>query len=209
MPKGETNFGGRVRPGGASMVLLTGPSGAGKSTLAKGLAKDGWDHLDGDRLAKGLYVPGSALMRDLAKVFGKTVVGSQGQLDAQRLGEIVFPSPTRLKALNRIVYPRFTRALNRALKEARRQGRRLVADVPIYFDLGAPALGLPVVLVDAPLALRVVRLRALGLAPARAAARARALRFGPAQRAASDLVLDGRRPPGELLKALKAFLKAR
>ena len=209
MPRAETNMGGRPRPGGASMVLLTGPSGAGKSTLAKGLAREGWEHLDGDSLAKGLYRPHSALMRDLVRAFGKQVLRPDGGLDAQRLGEIVFPSPARRKTLNQLVYPRFTRALHRALREAGRLGRRLVADVPVYFDLGAPALGLPVVLVDAPLTLRVRRLRAKGVPSGRAQARAKALRFGARERRGSDLVLDGRLAPKILLKALKAFLDVR
>ena len=191
------------------MVLLTGPSGAGKSTLAKLLVREAWEHLDGDALAKGLYIPGGSLMRDVVRVFGKQILRPDGGLDARRLGEIVFPSPARRKALNRLVYPRFIRALSKALRDARRQGKRLVADVPVYFDLGAPALGLPVVMVVAPLAVRIARLQAQGVPAARAAARARDLRFGAAERAASDLVLDGRKAPRELLKALKAFLQAR
>jgi dephospho-CoA kinase len=191
------------------MVLLTGPSGAGKSTLAAHLEAQGWARLDGDALAKGLYVPGSALMRAMVSAFGKGILLPSGHLDAQHLGEIVFPSPARLKALNRLVYPRFLLALRRSIRAARRAGRRLVADVPVYFDLGAPALGLPVVLIQAPLSVRLARLKAQGVPPARARARAQALRFGPAERAASDLVLDGRRPPTELLKALTAFLQAR
>jgi dephospho-CoA kinase len=209
MPRGETMMAGRARTAGASMVLLCGPSGAGKSTLARGLVREGWRHLDGDALAKGLYVPGSALLRDIVRVFGKQVLRPDRGLDAQRLGEIVFPSPGRLKALNRLVYPRFERALRKAVAEARRRGGRLVVDVPVYFDLGAPDLGLPVVLLTAPLAVRVARLRARGLSPARARARARSLRFGRAEKARADLVLDGRRPPRALLQGLKAFLEAR
>jgi len=190
------------------MIVLTGPSGSGKSTLAKRLANMGWIHLDGDQLAKSLYKPGSGLMRSLVKEFGKRILRPQGFLDAQALGEIVFSSPAHLKALNRRVHPAFLRALRQEIRRARLAGRPLVADVPVYFELGAPGLGMPVVLVTAPLRLRLARLKALGIPAKRAAQRARALRFGAAERRQADLVIDGSQAPARAWSDLRRFLRA-
>jgi len=192
----------------ANMVLLAGPSGAGKSTLAGLLEKKGWERLDGDALAKSLYVPGSPLLRSIAKAFGPKVLKRDASLDLIRLGEIVFPSLTRRKKLSRLVYPRFLRALRSRIKAARQAQRRLVAEVAVYFDLGAPRLGLPLVLVLAPLGLRVRRLHDAGVPLQRARARARALVFGAAQRGQADLILDGRKDPELLLRELLRGLKA-
>jgi dephospho-CoA kinase len=212
MPKRETGpeskHAGRSRSGSVSMILLTGPSGSGKSTLAKRLAAAGWIHLDGDQLAKSLYKPGSALMRSLVKAFGIRILGKQGFLDAHALGEIVFSSPARLRTLNRLVHPRFLSALRTEIRKARMSRQAMVADVPVYYELGAPDLGLPVVLVLAPLKLRIARLKALGLPPQRAAQRARSLRFGPAERAQADCVIDGSRTPARAWGDLQRFLRA-
>jgi dephospho-CoA kinase len=170
------------------------------------LEQQGWERLDGDALAKSLYVPGSGLLRAVAKEFGPNVLKKDGRLDPIRLGEIVFPSLARRRALNRIVYPAFARALRARIAQARRARRKLVADVAVYYDLGAPALGMPVVLLLAPLGVRVERLKAAGLPAGRALARARALSFGPKQRAAADLVLDGRESPPALLGRLELAL---
>lgn len=172
-------------------VLLTGPSAAGKSRLAAALVALGWRHLDGDALAKSLYRPGSRLLTSVVKAFGKTVLTADKHLDAVRLGEIVFPSLAQRRRLNRLVYPAFLRALRAKLRQG---SRPWVADVAVYFDAGTPDLGVPVILVQAPVALRIRRLRAKGLPAGRAAARARALSFGPQERRRADLVLDGRRP---------------
>ena len=197
------------RPGlaGASIIVLTGPSGSGKSTLALALVQEGWKRLDGDALARGLYVPGSAILRDLRRVFGPGILQKDGSLDRVRLGEIVFPSLAQRKRLNAVVYPRFLRALKRALGQARRRKQRVVADVAVYFDAGAPDLRAPVVLVDAPQAVRVQRLIRRGLSPARAKAQAKALRFGAAARRRADLVLDGRLPKAVLQRRLAAALR--
>jgi dephospho-CoA kinase len=211
MPRGDSGLQskrGRWAPGSVSMILLTGPSGSGKSTLAKRLAGAGWIHLDGDQLAKSLYKPGSGLMRSLVKEFGTRILRPQGFLDAHALGEIVFSSPARLKALNRLVHPRFLRALRSEIRRAREAGRAMVADVPVYFDLGAPDLGMPVVLVTAPVKLRVTRLKAAGLSPERAAKRARSLNFGPVQRGLADLVIDGSQSPARAWADLQRFLRA-
>jgi dephospho-CoA kinase len=190
------------------MVLLTGPSGAGKSTLSGLLERRGWDRLDGDALAKSLYVPGSALLRSMTKTFGTAILNQDLSLDSQRLGEIVFPNAKKRAALNRLVYPPFIRALRAKLRRASALRRPTVVEVAVYFDLGAPALGLPVVLVSAPMATRVRRLRALGLPAGRALARARALRFGAKEARRADLVLDGAKRPRTLLLELEQGLAA-
>jgi dephospho-CoA kinase len=82
-----------------------------------------------------------------------------------------------------------------------------VADVAVYFDAGAPDLGVPVVLLDAPVGLRFERLLTRGLSPKRARAQARALRFGPAERRRADAVLDGRQPKARLQRQLFTLLK--
>jgi dephospho-CoA kinase len=205
MPRRETANSKRFPPakGSVSIFVLCGPSGAGKSTLAAAMERRGWLRLDGDALAKSLYTKGSGLLREMAQTFGQDILRPNGILDTVRLGEIVFPSLARRKKLTRLVYPRFERALRAKLAEARRQGQRLVADVPVYFDMGAPALGVPVVLLNAPIALRVARLRqARGLSAASAKAQATALRFGPQQRRRADVVLDGRKPKAKLLQDL-------
>jgi dephospho-CoA kinase len=189
------------------MIVLTGPSGSGKSTLANRLAKAGWIHLDGDQLAKSLYKPGSRLMRSMVAEFGRRILRPQGFLDAHALGEIVFSSPARLKALNRLVHPSFLRALRQGIRRARVAGHALVADVPVYFELGAPDLGMPVVLVTAPMKIRLARLAAMGLPPKRARQRARSLRFGADERRRADAVINGAQTPARAWADLQRFLR--
>lgn len=210
MPKDETPDSKRLKgtTADASMVLLTGPSGSGKSTLAGMLERRGWRRLDGDALAKSLYVPGSPLVRAIAKEFGENILKGDASLDTQLLGKIVFPSATKREALKRLVYKPFLKALRAGVRAARAARRPWVAEVAIYFDLGAPRLGLPVVLVQAPLKTRLERLRSMGLPAARARPRARALRFGRLERARSDFVLDGRKPPLALLGDFRRGLAA-
>ena len=104
------------------------------------------------------------------------------------------------------MYPVFLKALRAQIREARSAGRKVVADVAVYFDLGAPDLGMPVVLVNAPVAERVRRLVAKGLPRPRALARAKALRFGPRERSRADLVLDGTKAGDSLLAELERGL---
>jgi dephospho-CoA kinase len=210
MPKGETrnSKGLNKKTRDVNIVLLTGPSGSGKSTLARLLERRGWQRLDGDALAKSLYVPGSPLLRSMAKEFGENILKSDASLDTQRLGEIVFPSVKKRAVLKRLVYKPFLGLLRARVRAARRAHVPCVAEVAVYFDLGAPRLGLPVVLVQAPLKTRVRRLRALGLSAQRAGARARALRFGRLERGRADLVLDGGKAPQALLRDFARGLSA-
>lgn len=208
-PKKKAEKGGfHPRLAGASMIVLTGPSGSGKSSLASYLERQGWQRLDGDVLARGLYVPGSALMKKMLQVFGRGILQADGSLNRVHLGEIVFPSLAQRRRLNALVYPLFLRTVKKAMKLARQRRQCLVADLAVYFDAGAPDLGAPVVIVDAPLGLRVQRLRQRGLSASRAKAQASALKFTRPHRAQAALVLDGRAPKAALQRLLSRHLRA-
>jgi dephospho-CoA kinase len=97
--------------------------------------------------------------------------------------------------------------VKKAMKLARQRRQRLVADLAVYFDAGAPELGAPVVIVDAPVGLRVQRLRQRGLNAARARSQATALKFTRAHRAQAALVLDGRAPKAALQRLLSRHLR--
>jgi dephospho-CoA kinase len=79
--------------------------------------------------------------------------------------------------------------------------------MPVYFSAGAPDFGGRVLLIDAPLALRVRRLLRRGMDVKRARAQANALKFGPAQRRKADEVIHNSGSMVELHRCLNHFLE--
>lgn len=188
------------------ILVLCGPSGSGKSTLARRLKRLGWVHLDGDDIARSLYVPGSPLLKRVARAF-EGVLQLDGNLDRAALGAKVFGKPGARRRLSALVYPALLRSLRARLRTLRARNAHVVLDMAVYLDAGAPRLGDAVALVDAPRATRERRLRVRGLSPARARAQAGALHVTRAQAAHADLKLDAGRTPALVWRELKAFLK--
>ncbi len=161
--------------------VLSGPSASGKGEVAAFLVRHGFARIDVDRLAHGLYRRGSVTYKRVLAAFGPGLAGLRG-IKRKALGRLVFAQPRRLKILDKIVLPVLKREISRKLAALKRQGRRAaVIDMAVYFKAGAPAWG-PLILVEAPLALRLRRLRQRGLSLDRASRQARALQFGPRER---------------------------
>ncbi len=95
----------------------------------------------------------------LAKIeqaFPGTVVG--GVLERAALGAVAFADPARLAVLNGIVHPRVRARMTALELEATSRGERwLVQDVPLLFEGGLEVGMHAVMVVDAPLELRVAR----------------------------------------------------
>jgi dephospho-CoA kinase len=163
-------------PGRAPAVLkvgLTGNAGSGKSTVARIWGERGVEVIDADELAREVVDTSPELRRRLALEFGDEILepapGAQvGALKRQELARRAFASPERTRALNRLVHPPLIELLRRRLRDAggtrARAGSRLVAaDAALIFELGVEDLFDVIVLVMAPLDVRLERLRARGL----------------------------------------------
>ncbi|THF68126.1 dephospho-CoA kinase [Deinococcus sp. Arct2-2] len=137
---------------------LTGSIGAGKSTVADLLRARGLTVLDADAQAHVVTREPETLAK-IEQAFPGTVVG--GVLDRAALGAVAFADPARLAVLNGIVHPRVRARMTALELEATLRGERwLVQDVPLLFE-GGLKVGMDAVLVvDAPLELRIARVMA-------------------------------------------------
>ena len=86
-------------------VGLTGSIGVGKSFVASVLAEEGCYVIDADQTAREVVEPGSGGLRAVEGAFGSDVIRSDGVLDRERLGSVVFADAKKRELLNAILHP--------------------------------------------------------------------------------------------------------
>lgn len=84
----------------------------------------GFRVLDADGLGHEVMEPGLPAYEEIAREFGRGVVGEDGRIDRGKLGAIVFADPGKLKRLNAIVHPRVEEGMRRKFAEWEREGVR-------------------------------------------------------------------------------------
>lgn len=111
----------------ANCWCISGGIASGKSTATAILKSWGYEVIDADTIAHEV-LDEKAL--EVAKVFGASVLKCQG-IDRQRLGEIVFNAPDKLKALEAILSPSIK---ERILKRCEQANGLFFVDIPLYFE---------------------------------------------------------------------------
>jgi dephospho-CoA kinase len=171
-------------------VGLTGGIGSGKSEVARRLAAQGAAVIDADLIAREVVAPGTPGLAEVAEAFGPGILGPDGSLDRDRLGEVVFADPALLAKLNSIVHPR-VRERMLALEQAVPAGAIVVQDVPLLAENGLSGLYDVVVVVDATPRVQAERLvRERGMTRQQAAARMAAQASREERLAIATIVID-------------------
>src|SRR5436309_14841176 len=173
-------------------VGLTGNIASGKSTVVDLFRRWGATIIDADALAREAQAPGGEVLAAIARRFGADVLAADGSLDRAALRAKVMGDDAALAALNAIVHPAVRQRRAELIRAARSRGDLLVVnDIPLLFEVLDPAEFDVVVLVDAPVALRRTRLRAMrGLANDEADRMIAAQMPAERKRAKSDLVIE-------------------
>jgi dephospho-CoA kinase len=147
---------------GAAMrfIGLTGGIATGKSTVAALLATRGAVVVDADVLAREALVPGAPAFDEVVAAFGPGVLGESGTVDRGALGAVVFADPQRRAELERITHPRINALMQERILEALQSGAPLVvADIPLLFERRREDAFEGVLLVYAPAAIQLERIR--------------------------------------------------
>jgi dephospho-CoA kinase len=171
-------------------VGLTGGIGAGKSEVSRRLESYGAVVIDADLVARQVVAPGTPGLAQVVAAFGEGVLGPDGSLDRDRLGELVFADAALRAKLNAIVHP-LVGARMRELGEAADEAAIVVHDVPLLAESHLADGYDEVVVVDVPPKMQADRLvRDRGMTPGQAEARMRAQASREERLAIATIVVD-------------------
>jgi dephospho-CoA kinase len=139
-------------------VALTGGIACGKSTVANLFAALGASLVDTDLLAREVVLPGSSLLREIARHFGAKILSDDGSLNRQELRERIFADPAERKWLETLTHPAI-----RELTDQRSQaatGPYVVVAIPLLVETGGTKRFDHVLVVDCDPELQIARLAA-------------------------------------------------
>ncbi len=146
------------------LIGLTGGIGSGKSTVARLLAARGAVVVDADELARAVVEPGTPALAAIVDRFGVGVLRVDGSLDRSALAAIVFSDEPARRDLEAITHPAIGDEFRRRVGELPAESI-VVYDVPLLSESSRHTPGRfdAVVVVEAPVELRLDRLEQRGM----------------------------------------------
>ena len=119
----------------ASVLGLSGGIGTGKSTVTRFLGSLGATVIDADAIVHELQSPGTPMLQEIAEKFGPSIIDTEGRLDRNALGAIVFRDAPARRRLEQIVHPKVVATIANRVASAQAAGTPLiVVDIPLLFD---------------------------------------------------------------------------
>jgi dephospho-CoA kinase len=175
-------------------IAVTGGIGSGKTAVAALLERRGAVVVDADALARAVVAPGTPGLSAVVAEFGAGVLAADGSLDRGALAAIVFSDAERRAALEAIVHPLVARE-SATLLDSADASAVVVYDVPLLAETGIldDEKGRPfdaVVVVTAPIEVRLARLVGRGMSEDDARARIDAQATDEQRLAIADHVVD-------------------
>jgi dephospho-CoA kinase len=129
------------------VIGLTGGIGSGKSTVSGFLRELGATVIDVDEVWHEALKPDTELGRGVVAAFGKEILAPNGEINRQKLGDIVFGNAEALARLNNIMHPWMYKTVKAKLEEYRRKKIKVVVmevpllvEVPLSLRAGEPSL---------------------------------------------------------------------
>ena len=147
---------------------------------------------DADAIARQILEPGQPALARVAERFGTDLIREDGTLDRSGLARRVFAgegSAERVAALNAITHPAIEARAWEILGGAP-EGAVAVYDIPLLIEGDHAQRFDAVVIVDAPLDVRIKRLEGRGVPPEDARARIRAQASSDERRAIAHVWID-------------------
>ncbi|MDO5027171.1 MAG: dephospho-CoA kinase [Tissierellia bacterium] len=115
------------------IIGLTGSIATGKSTVARLLSDLGYQVVDADRIGHELMEKGNANYQEIVTYFGDEILSQDGQIDRNKLGQIVFSSEQDLKLLNKISHKNIFHKINDIIEKS--QEDTIFVELPLLIEL--------------------------------------------------------------------------
>lgn len=137
------------------LVGITGGLSSGKSLAGRYIESLGYKVLYADTIAKELYKSNKALKARLVKIFGKSILDSDGNISGHDARKILLSTKKNIKRVGSIVHPFVRKEINKML--ARIKDKVVFVEAAIMFESGYYTRMDYTILIYAPKELRIKR----------------------------------------------------
>ena len=126
---------------------ITGGIGSGKTVVTDIFSELNIDVIDADIASRKAVEKGSACLKEIENYFGSEVILNDGNLNRQKLREIIFDKEDKKEWLEKLLHPRIFDIINNELDESKTLYAILVS--PLLFETGQNKLCTRTLLIDA------------------------------------------------------------
>lgn len=137
------------------IIGLTGGIGSGKSTVANYIASKGIPVYIADEEAKKI-MERIDVKSSIQSLFKESILNTDNTLNRNKIAELVFSNPDKLKQLNAIVHPAVKNHFINWMKE-HKDASFIIKEVAILFETGGHKDCDKVILITAPEEVRIER----------------------------------------------------
>jgi len=128
-------------------IGLTGGIGCGKSTAVDAFRALGADIIDADKISKDLVKTGNPVLAEIVRVFDKSILLPNGDLNRDKLKEIVFSDAQALQKLELIIHPEIRAEINHQIAVLS-DSAYVIVDIPLLLEKNYSELFDRIVIVD-------------------------------------------------------------
>ncbi len=111
-------------------IAITGGIGSGKSYIASYIKSKGYKIIDTDNIASKLMKKGNSNYLNIVESFGADILDHSGDIDRDKLRNMVFHDDEKRQLLNSITHPNI---MKKALEESTGSGNYFI-EVPLLFE---------------------------------------------------------------------------
>lgn len=117
------------------VIGLTGGIASGKSTVSNMFRDLNIPVIDADVAARDVVRVGEEAYHKIVSTFGKEILKSDGTIDRQKLGSIVFHNKEKRLLLNQIVHPAIRSFMAQQKESYIKDGHKVVVmDIPLLYE---------------------------------------------------------------------------
>ena len=116
------------------VIGITGGIATGKSTVSQIIRNEGFQVIDSDSIARKVVERGSKGLALIINEFGKDLLMEDGNLDRERLGEIIFNDDNKRETLNSLLHPLIRESMVSRISQAAGFNKVVFVDIPLLFE---------------------------------------------------------------------------
>lgn len=188
---------------------LTGGIATGKSTVSQYFFEKGFPVVDADVVARRVVEPGTEGLEKIKGYFGPEIVQTDGTLNREKLGAIIFADATKREALNAILSTLIRRTITEDVAEFVNDNQPLIIlDIPLLYEASYEAQCDAVMVVYTSEAVQLERLMARnGLTETEALARIKSQEPIEDKKKRADIVIDNNGTLDQTYEQVESWLK--